>query len=75
MGLSLIFLLVSWLFASHEACSLCMMATSAHLRNGSTKIMYLSVHDEFQYESFNAQRLTHKFCRLTLDHSHEQSNK
>jgi len=52
-----------------------MMATSAHLRYGSTKTMYLSVYDEFQNENFIVQRPTHKFCRLALDHSHVQSNK
>jgi len=52
-----------------------MMATSAHLRYGSTKTMYLSVYDEFQNENFIVQRSTHQFCRLALVHSHEQFNK
>ena len=54
---------------------LCMMATSAHLRNGSAKTKYFSVERELQNGNFIVQRSTHKFCRLTLDHSHEQSNK
>ena len=48
---------------------------NAHLRYGSTKTMYLSVYDEFQNGNFIVQRSTHKFCRLTIDHSHKQSNK
>jgi len=51
------------------------MATSAHLRYGSTKTMYLSVYDEFQNGKFIVQTSTHKICRLALDYSHEQSNK